>query len=56
VHAGDAATELMRRAKIENADLIVTGAYGHTRLGEWALGGVTRSMIAACPVCCLMAH
>ena len=56
VHADDAATELMRRANAANADLIVTGAYGHTRLGEWFFGGVTRSLLAQSPVCCLMAH
>jgi nucleotide-binding universal stress UspA family protein len=27
------------------ADLIVAGAYGHSRLREWALGGVTRDLI-----------
>jgi nucleotide-binding universal stress UspA family protein len=54
--AGDAATELMRRARTLDADLIVTGAYGHTRLGEWIFGGVTRSLLAASPVCCLMAN
>lgn len=27
------------------ADLIVSGAYGHSRLREWAFGGVTRSLI-----------
>jgi nucleotide-binding universal stress UspA family protein len=54
--AGDAATELMRRASVGNADLIVTGAYGHTRLGEWIFGGVTRGLVAASPVCCLMTH
>ena len=34
------------------ADLIVLGAYGHTRLREWALGGVTRDALsqAAVPV------
>jgi nucleotide-binding universal stress UspA family protein len=54
--ADDAATELMSRARAANADLIVTGAYGHTRLGEWIFGSVTRSMLKASPVCCLMAH
>jgi nucleotide-binding universal stress UspA family protein len=57
VHAaGGVATELIRRASAENADLIVTGAYGHTRLGEWIFGGVTRSLLVASPVCCLMTH
>lgn len=27
------------------ADLIVSGAYGHSRLREWLLGGVTRSLL-----------
>ncbi|RWM14513.1 MAG: universal stress protein [Mesorhizobium sp.] len=28
-----------------NAELIVSGAYGHSRLREWVFGGVTRSML-----------
>ncbi|WP_027054304.1 universal stress protein [Mesorhizobium erdmanii] len=28
-----------------NAELIVSGAYGHSRLREWAFGGVTRSLL-----------
>ncbi len=35
------ADELLRFAKDGNADLIVAGAYGHSRLGEWMFGGVT---------------
>jgi len=27
------------------ADLIVSGAYGHSRLREWAFGGITRSLL-----------
>jgi nucleotide-binding universal stress UspA family protein len=27
------------------ADLVVSGAYGHSRIREWALGGVTRSLL-----------
>jgi nucleotide-binding universal stress UspA family protein len=26
-------------------DLIVAGAYGHSRLREWAFGGMTRSLL-----------
>jgi nucleotide-binding universal stress UspA family protein len=37
-------------------DLIVAGAYGHSRLGEWIFGGVTRDLLAASPVCCLFSH
>jgi len=50
------ADELIRLAKAEGADLIVAGAYGHSRLGEWVFGGVTRDLLASSPVCCLLAH
>jgi nucleotide-binding universal stress UspA family protein len=53
---GSVADELIRIAKAEGADLIVAGAYGHSRLGEWVFGGVTRDLLASSPVCCLMAH
>jgi nucleotide-binding universal stress UspA family protein len=42
-----AASEIAKCAAERNADLIVSGAYGHTRLGEWAFGGVTRSLLEA---------
>lgn len=38
------------------ADLIVTGAYGHSRLGEWIFGGATRELLVSSDVCCLMSH
>jgi len=50
------ANELIRLAKAEGADLIVSGAYGHSRLGEWIFGGVTRDLLASSPVCCLLAN
>jgi nucleotide-binding universal stress UspA family protein len=50
------ARELLRFAKDEGADLIVAGGYGHSRLGEWIFGGVTRELIADSPVCCLFSH
>jgi nucleotide-binding universal stress UspA family protein len=50
------ASELIRVAKTEGADLIVTGAYGHSRLGEWVFGGVTRDLFASSPVCCLLSN
>lgn len=28
-----------------HADLVVSGAYGHSRLREWAFGGMTRSLL-----------
>ncbi len=56
VHAANAAAELIRVVKAEGADLIVAGAYGHSRLGEWIFGGVTRDLLASSPVCCLLAN
>jgi nucleotide-binding universal stress UspA family protein len=53
---GSGAAALIRLAQHEGADLLVTGAYGHSRLGEWIFGGVTRDLLATCPICCLMAH
>jgi nucleotide-binding universal stress UspA family protein len=50
------ATELLRFAEDERADLIVAGGYGHSRLGEWALGGVTRELLSESPFCCLFSH
>lgn len=42
---------------IENGvDLIVSGAYGHSRMREWMFGGVTLDLLEEAPVCCLMSH
>ncbi|QGY02044.1 universal stress protein [Methylobacterium mesophilicum SR1.6/6] len=51
-----AAQALVEAAAEHGADLIVTGAYGHGRLREWAFGGVTRDLLSYAPVCCLMSH
>jgi nucleotide-binding universal stress UspA family protein len=53
---GSGAEQLIRVAQAERADLLVTGAYGHSRLGEWMFGGMTRELLAASPICCLMSH
>lgn len=50
------ADEILRFARREDADLIVMGAYGHSRLREWIFGGVTRDILQTTPVCCLMSH
>jgi nucleotide-binding universal stress UspA family protein len=53
---GDVA-ETMRRALIHHdAELLVMGAYGKSRLREAVFGGVTASFIASTPVPILMAH
>ena len=50
------AQQLTNLAQEEGADLLVVGAYGHSRLGEWFFGGVTRDLLATSPICCLMSH
>ena len=41
----EAAPVLQAEAQAIGADLIVAGAYGHSRLGEWVFGGVTYSLL-----------
>jgi nucleotide-binding universal stress UspA family protein len=53
---GSSAAQLIQLAREEHADLIVTGAYGHSRFGEWVFGGMTRDLLATSPICCLMSH
>jgi nucleotide-binding universal stress UspA family protein len=53
---GPAATELLNFVHDENADLIVAGGYGHSRLGEWIFGGVTHELLGSSQVCCLLSH
>jgi nucleotide-binding universal stress UspA family protein len=50
------AEELIQVARTEGADLIVAGAYGRSRVGEWIFGGVTRDLLRTSPVCCLFSH
>ena len=54
--AGPVGQQLVAIAHQTNADLIVAGAYGHTRLGEWIFGGATHGLLTASDVCCLMSH
>src|ERR1700687_819868 len=42
---GHAAAQLGRIASEAGAGLVVAGAYGHSRLREWVLGGVTKELI-----------
>jgi nucleotide-binding universal stress UspA family protein len=50
------AAEILHVVREEDADLIVAGGYGHTRLGEWIFGGVTHELLASSPVCCMLSH
>ena len=40
----------------EGADLLVMGAYGHSRARELVLGGMTREILAACAIPVFMQH
>lgn len=52
----DIGNELLSRAADLSADLIVMGGYGHSRLREWVLGGVTRTILESMTVPVLMSH
>ncbi|MCR5879274.1 universal stress protein [Phenylobacterium sp. J367] len=43
---GSVADELNAEAAAIGANLIVAGAYGHSRLAEWVFGGVTRALLS----------
>jgi nucleotide-binding universal stress UspA family protein len=53
---GDAATQLERVASDVGAGVVIAGAYGHSRLSEWILGGVTRRLINPSNRCSLLSH
>ena len=55
-HRGDAVEQLIRHAGDIEADMIVAGAYGHTRMREWIFGGVTLDLIAKSDRCSLLSH
>jgi nucleotide-binding universal stress UspA family protein len=40
----------------QKCDLLVAGAYGHNRLGEWMFGGVTEDVLLDPDFCVLLSH
>ena len=50
---GDVFTQFVIANKI---DVLVMGAYGHSRLREFILGGATKSMMSKPPVPILLSH
>jgi nucleotide-binding universal stress UspA family protein len=56
--SGDVAVAdvLVSRAADLAADLVVMGAYGHSRLREYVLGGVSRSVLGQMTLPVLLAH
>lgn len=54
--SGDDASALREIAMEKNADLIVAGAYGHSRLREFVLGGVSHDLLLCANRCALISH
>jgi nucleotide-binding universal stress UspA family protein len=52
----DIANLILSYAADLSADFMVMGAYGHSRLREFVLGGVTRGILASMTVPALMSH
>jgi len=52
----DVAAMLLSHAAEEGVDFIVMGGYGHSRLREFLLGGVTRSILRSMTAPVLMSH
>jgi nucleotide-binding universal stress UspA family protein len=53
---GGVAETLCDQAGLFRADMMVMGAFKHSRLREWVLGGVTQSLLKSTPVPLLMSH
>jgi nucleotide-binding universal stress UspA family protein len=51
-----AADQLLDLAERREADLIVAGAYGHSRFQEWVFGGFTRALLAQSTRAVLFSH
>lgn len=52
----DVGNELLSRTADLGSDLLVMGGYGHSRLREWVLGGVTRTLLESMTIPVLMSH
>ena len=52
----DVASVLLSHAADSAADLMVMGGYGHSRLREFILGGVTRGILGSMTIPVLMSH
>jgi nucleotide-binding universal stress UspA family protein len=53
---GNDAMALHALSQDAGADVIVAGAYGHSRLREWVLGGVTRDLLLSPNRCSFVSH
>ncbi len=54
---GDVTETFRTQVGLFRADMLVMGAYRHSRLQEWFLGGVTQPLLSrSSPVPLLLAH
>ena len=54
--AHPAAEQILIEAEEADADLIVAGAYGHSRMGEWVFGGFTYDLLSQDERYLLLSH
>jgi nucleotide-binding universal stress UspA family protein len=54
--AGNDSRHLGEIGREQKVDLMVAGAYGHNRLREWMLGGVTRDLLTRPEACSFVSH
>lgn len=47
---------ILEHARESYAQMIVAGGYGHSRLREWAMGGVTRELLLTSPIPVFYSH
>jgi len=52
----DIGSAILNAVSDHNADMIVMGAYGHSRLREWVFGGATRTILQSMTVPTLLSH
>jgi nucleotide-binding universal stress UspA family protein len=55
IHAKDEAHEVDALWR-DGCDLVVAGAFGHTRFREWVFGGMTRNLLTRSRRCSLLSH
>src|SRR3546814_197178 len=47
---------ILNTATDEDSDLIIMGAYGHSRMRQWIMGGASRTLLNSMTVPVLMSH
>ena len=50
------ATQFVAEAKKQQADIVITGAYGHSRFREWVLGGITNELLQGAHFSSFLSH